>query len=135
MCWQWCGMTSSVETVVPSSMAGGDSPRCLPFFCSRWRMALRASACSARSRSASLPGARGGTRSLPCVTKLETAWQQTSGSAGRSPRRSMATVTPTSMDVRQAWCTLAVNVTTSPTRAVLTKCTSSILAVTQFAPA
>mmetsp|Transcript_103477 Transcript_103477/g.309142 ORF Transcript_103477/g.309142 Transcript_103477/m.309142 type:complete len:267 (-) Transcript_103477:580-1380(-) len=70
MCWQWCGMTSSVETVVPSAIWGRASS-C--FFGIFMRMALRASARSADPRSSSELKSSLGSNFLSLLTKVDMA--------------------------------------------------------------
>mmetsp|Transcript_102091 Transcript_102091/g.284229 ORF Transcript_102091/g.284229 Transcript_102091/m.284229 type:complete len:323 (-) Transcript_102091:110-1078(-) len=132
MCWQWWGMTSSVETVVPSAIAGLASWSF--FFGIFWRSAFRPFASSARSLCSSTVNTSAGRDFLSLQTNVDMAWQHTSGSEARSPSRSMVTVTPTSMEVVQAWCTRAISFTTSPTRTGLRKWMSSMEAVTQCVP-
>mmetsp|Transcript_84730 Transcript_84730/g.263165 ORF Transcript_84730/g.263165 Transcript_84730/m.263165 type:complete len:242 (+) Transcript_84730:1167-1892(+) len=131
MCWQWCGMTSSVDTVVPSAMGGLASSGFLGIFV---RSALRALASSDEPLSSSVVNFSFGSDCLSFVTNVDMAWQQTAGSALRSPRRSMVTVTPTSMDVRHAWCTRASSLRISPTCTFWRKWMSSMDAVTQWVP-
>mmetsp|Transcript_14557 Transcript_14557/g.41582 ORF Transcript_14557/g.41582 Transcript_14557/m.41582 type:complete len:269 (-) Transcript_14557:30-836(-) len=130
MCWQWCGITSSVAIVLFAS-AGISSAEALGTL---KRISRRASAPFAISFSSLETNSSTGSVPRSLLTKVVVALQHSSGAAGCGPSRSTVATTPTSIEVFHAWCTRATSFTDSPTRTLLLKWTSSMETVTQFTP-